>query len=268
MLWTGDYRASRTRSVTAAPHSSSHPESRSAPFEFSARRRPTARCSPDETRPILRRCSDTNRPISLFLPGNQLTLGGLKGRGALGEPRRSRRRAPRARESDALPVTQAEREPQAPSGSRRRAPTTAKGPPVPRPARAATPREDTTGRTAAEARRSEDLRSSVITKISDFRTTASRGQRGDGVASSRASGPCEAVSPPRIRGAERRAWPASRRRECRGLSGFLNPYLNTAVIAVRITGLAVPCGSGPASHGCRSSIDNASPGFKLSGQTG
>ena len=79
------------------------------------------------------------------------------------------------------------------------------GPPVPRPAgvaaspprnwlpaapatRAAAPREDTTGRIAAEARRSEDLRSSAITKISDFRTTASRGQRGDRVASSRASG--------------------------------------------------------------------------------
>ena len=49
------------------------------------------------------------------------------------------------------------------------------------------------------------------------RTTASPGQRGDEVASSRASGPCEAVKPPQIRGAERRVWPASRRREHRGL---------------------------------------------------
>ena len=44
----------------------------------------------------------------------------------LGEPGRSRRYAPRARESDALPVTHAEREPAAPSGNRRHAPTTAR----------------------------------------------------------------------------------------------------------------------------------------------
>ena len=63
----------------------------------------------------------------------------------------------------------------------------------------------------------------VITKISDLRTTMSRGQRGDGAASGRASEPCEAVSPPRIRGASRRAWPASSSRERRGLSGPRNP---------------------------------------------
>ena len=67
-----------------------------------------------------------HRLTSQFLPASQLTPGGLKGRGALGEPGRSRRYAPRARERDALPVTQAEREPQAPAGSRRRAPTTAR----------------------------------------------------------------------------------------------------------------------------------------------
>ena len=61
-----------------------------------------------------------------FLPVDRPGPGGLKGRGTLDEPGRSRRCAPRARESDALPVTQAEREPTAPSGSRRRAPTTAR----------------------------------------------------------------------------------------------------------------------------------------------
>ena len=64
--------------------------------------------------------------VGPFLLGNQSNPGGLKGRGALGEPGRSRRYAPRVRESDALPVMQVEREPTAPSSSRRRAPTTAR----------------------------------------------------------------------------------------------------------------------------------------------
>ena len=34
-----------------------------------------------------RRCSDEDSPVGPFLPANQLTPGGLKGRGALGEPR-------------------------------------------------------------------------------------------------------------------------------------------------------------------------------------
>ena len=67
----------------------------------------------------------------------------------------------------------------------------------------------------------------ITRERSSLERQQSPGQRGDGVASGRASGPCEAVSPPRIRGAERRAWPASRRRAYRGLSRLLNPYLNT-----------------------------------------
>ena len=60
--------------------------------------------------PHFRRCSDKHRRAGPFLPAGQLTPGGLKGRGTLGEPGRSRRCAPRARESDALPVTQAARD--------------------------------------------------------------------------------------------------------------------------------------------------------------
>ena len=54
-----------------------------------------------------------------ILPADRPGPGGLNGRGALGEPGRSRRCAPRARESDALPVTQAAREPAAPSARSR-----------------------------------------------------------------------------------------------------------------------------------------------------
>ena len=177
----------------------------------------------------------------------------------LGEPGRSRRPAPRARESDALPVTQAEREPAAPSGSRRRAPTTARdrrslGPLAWRRSRHGTgcrqrrqPARQRRARTPQGAKRPRStvrktqrvFRQCGKSEISRLqsesagfwhhheraslsRTTASPGQRGDGVASSRASGPCEAVSPPRIRGAERRAWPASSSRACRGLSGPRN----------------------------------------------
>jgi len=45
-----------------------------------------------------RRCSDKHRRASLFLPGNQPNPGGLKGRGALGDPRRRKHcRPPRGR---------------------------------------------------------------------------------------------------------------------------------------------------------------------------
>ena len=53
------------------------------------------------------RCSDKDRPVGPFLPVDRPGPGGLKGRGTLDEPGRSRRPAPRARESEALPVTQA-----------------------------------------------------------------------------------------------------------------------------------------------------------------
>ena len=121
------------------------------------------------SRPARGRCLNKHGRAGPFLPVTKPTPSGLKGRGALGEPGRSRRPAPRARESDALPVTHAEREPAAPSGSRRRAPTTAKGPAVPRPARAAAPREDTAGSSATEERGSKDaMRLSSLREIEDF----------------------------------------------------------------------------------------------------
>ena len=55
----------------------------------------------------LGRCSDADHPVDPFLPADRPGPGGLKGRGTLDEPGRSRRPAPRARESSALPVTQA-----------------------------------------------------------------------------------------------------------------------------------------------------------------
>ena len=99
------------------------------------------------------RCSDKHRRANPFLLGNQPTPGGLNGRGALGEPGRSRRPAPRARESDALPVMQATRDRRSLG-------------PLARRGRARTPQG---------AKRP--------------RSTASPGQRGDSVASGRASGP-------------------------------------------------------------------------------
>ena len=110
-----------------------NPRSSESGRRRSGKTRPTASsgaCGLESTvggrREAGRRCLDKHRPTSRFLPATKPNPGGLKGRGTLGEPRRSRRPAPRAREGNALPVKQAEREPAAPSSSRRRAPTTAR----------------------------------------------------------------------------------------------------------------------------------------------
>ena len=104
-----------------------------------------------------------------FPPADRPGPGGLKGRGTLGEPGRSRRYAPRVRESDALPVTQAEREPAALSGSRRRAPTTARDrrslSPLARQRRARTPQGATRPRSVVRKTR---MRLSSVREIEDF----------------------------------------------------------------------------------------------------
>ena len=102
--------------------------------------------------------------MSPGLLADRLGPGGLKGRGTLGEPGRSRRCAPRARESRALPVTKAARDLRSLG-------------PLTRQRRARTPQGATRPRSAAS--------------------------------------------------------PGSR--ECRGLSGFLNPYLNTTLLTDRST---------------------------------
>ena len=118
---------------------------------------------------LLWRCSDTDRPVGPGLPIDRPGPGGLKGRGTLDEPGRSRRYAPRARESVALPVTQAEREPPAPSGSRRRAPTTARDRrslgPLARQRRARTPQGATRPRSVVRKTR---MRLSSLREIEDF----------------------------------------------------------------------------------------------------
>ena len=161
------------------------------------------------SRPARGRCLNKHGRPEPFLPATKPNPGGLKGRGALGEPGRSRRPAPRARESDALPVTQAEREPSAPSGSRRRGPTTARDRrslgALARQRRARTPQgakrpRSVVRKTPCVFRQCGKSKISRLRpepcgfwhhheRTSLSRTTASRGQRGDGVASSRASGP-------------------------------------------------------------------------------
>ena len=130
--------------------------------------------------------------------------------------------------------------------------------------RAAPPREDTAANAVSEARGSKDAtRLSSVREIEDFpravrmhsilttlpddvrqaarirrslappreRVAVSNDSESRTARRRRRLGPCEravrGVSPPRIRGAERRAWPASRRRACRGRSGFPDPHLNT-----------------------------------------
>ena len=181
------------------------------------------------------------------LPADRPSFSGLKRRGALGEPGRSRRCAPRARESDALPVTQAEREPLAPSGSRRRAPTTerdrrslrqsgiARRPQgslrLPRPARAASPREDTTGSTATEERGSNDaVRRSSVREIGDF-PLAVRTRRVLMTLPETSGKRPESVGfwQHHESASLSRTTASSGSQERRGLSGFPDSYLNTTV---------------------------------------
>ena len=64
-------------------------------------------------------------------------------------------------------------------------------------------------RQAARIRRILALSRESVALSNDSESRAARRRR--------CLGPCEAVEPPRIRGAERRAWPASSHRECRRL---------------------------------------------------
>ena len=174
-------------------------------------------------------------------------------------------------ERDALPVTHAEREPQAPSSSRRRGPTTTRDRRLParwRGGDAATelgagaagnPRGDAArGHHREQRDRSAwvDRRDASFVSAGNrrFPACSQHASRSDDIAGrrpARGQNPpdsgtitreirslerqrvpaSEATASPRAARAGRR--PASRRRACRGRSGFLNPYPNTTRAPVR-----------------------------------